>query len=98
MKRILGLISLLLVTACSESFLPAWAVTDLRAVAAPVEVEGKPGRARPDPEDRIQVSILVVGAGVDATVVAVVVHRLRSAAHPHRSTDLPGADSALRWL
>ena len=63
MKRILGLIALLLVTACSESFLPAWGVTDLRAVAAPVDVEGKPGRARPDPEDRIQVSILVVDQG-----------------------------------
>lgn len=59
----LGLMLLCSLIACSESFLPAWAVTDLRAVAALVEVEGKPGRARPDPGDDIQVSILVVDQG-----------------------------------
>jgi hypothetical protein len=67
MKRTLGLMLLLSVSACSESFLAAWAVTDLRAVAALVEVEGKPGRARPDPEDDIQVSILVVDQGAPAS-------------------------------
>jgi len=66
MSRSLGLIGLFLVTACSESFLPAWAVTDLRAAAALVEVEGKPGRARPDPEDDIEVSILVIDQGAPA--------------------------------
>jgi hypothetical protein len=38
-------------------------VTDLRAVAALVEVEGKPDRARPDPGDDVRVSILVVDQG-----------------------------------
>ena len=66
--RILSFLAapLLVVLACSESFLPASAVTDLRAVAALVEVEGKPGRARPDPGDPIQVSILVIDQGADA--------------------------------
>jgi len=61
--RVLGLIVLFFAVACSESFLAAWAVTDLRAVAAPVEVEGKPGHARPDPGDRVAVSVLVVDEG-----------------------------------
>lgn len=63
MRRGLVLTLLLLGVACSESFLPAWAVTDLRVVAAVVEVDGKPGRARPDPEDIVQVSLLVVDQG-----------------------------------
>jgi hypothetical protein len=63
MTRALALIGLCFAIACSESFLPAWAVTDLRAVAALVEVEGQPERARPDPEDDIQVSILVIDQG-----------------------------------
>jgi hypothetical protein len=63
MKRVLGLPLLCLVLACSESFLPAWAVIDLRVVAALVEVEDQPGRARPDPEDDIQVSLLVIDQG-----------------------------------
>ena len=67
MKRVLGLILLCLVVACSESFLPAWAVTDLRAVAALVEVEDKPGRARPDPGDDVLVSILVIDKGAPAS-------------------------------
>ena len=70
--RVLGLIVLFLAAACSESFLPAWAVTDLRAVAARVEVEGKPGRARPDPEDEIQVSILMIDEGAPASEVPAV--------------------------
>ena len=59
----LALMALCLVVGCSESFLPAWAVTDLRVVAAVVEVEGQPGRARPDPEDDIEVSLLVIDQG-----------------------------------
>ena len=59
----LGAMSLCLATACSESFVPAWAVTDLRAVAAVVEVDGEPSRARPNPDEAIQVSILVVDRG-----------------------------------
>jgi hypothetical protein len=61
--RALGLIVLFLAAACGESFLAAWAVTDLRAVAAPVEVDGKPGRARPDPGDGIEIPVLVVAQG-----------------------------------
>ncbi len=49
--------------ACSESFLPPSAVVDLRAVAARVVVDGKPGRANPDPEDEIEVSWLVIDEG-----------------------------------
>ncbi len=63
MKRALASILSCLVVACSESFLPAWAVTDLRVVAALVEVEGESGRARPDAEDDIRVSILVIDQG-----------------------------------
>ena len=68
MKRVLGLIALCLVGACSESFLPAWAVVGLRAVGALVEVEGEPGRARPDPGDDVQVSIQVIDQGAPASV------------------------------
>lgn len=60
---VLALIGLCAVIACSESFVPAWAVTNLRAVAAVVELEGEPGRARPDPGDDIQVSTIVVDRG-----------------------------------
>ena len=63
MRRGLISVVLCLVIGCSESFLPAWAVTDLRVVGAVVEVDGKPGRARPDPEDDIQVSLLVIDQG-----------------------------------
>ena len=63
MTRALALIVLCFAIACSESFLPAWAVTDLRVVGGLVEVDGKPGRARPDPEDDIQVSFLVIDQG-----------------------------------
>jgi hypothetical protein len=55
--------------ACSESFLPAWGVTDLRVVAASVEVDGKPGRARPDPADVVQVSLLVIDQGAPPSEV-----------------------------
>ena len=72
MRRPLALMLLFAATACSESFLPAWAVTDLRAVAALVEVQGKPGRARPDPEDDVQVSILVIDQGAPASEVPAV--------------------------
>jgi hypothetical protein len=62
-KRALGLLLLCLTLACSDSFLPAWAVTNLRAVAALIEVEGQPGRANPDPGDGVQVTIHVIDRG-----------------------------------
>lgn len=61
--RSLGLLVLLFLVACSESFLPAWAVQDLRVVGARVEVDGQPERARPDPGDEVEVSMLVVDLG-----------------------------------
>jgi|GEM_PF-1415604 len=60
---IAGLSLLSAIMACSESFLPASAVTDLRAVAALVAVEGKPGRANPEPGDGVQVSLVVTDQG-----------------------------------
>ena len=66
-RTYLGLMALCLVVSCSESFLPAWAVIDLRVVAAAVEVEGQPGRARPDPENDIAVSLLVIDQGAPAS-------------------------------
>ena len=70
MIRVLALALLCLMAACSESFLPAWAVTDLRVVAALVEVEGKPGRARPDPGDDIQLSMVVIDQGAPPSDVS----------------------------
>lgn len=61
--RLFGLILLCLSIACSEGFVPAWAVTNLRVVGALVEVDGKPGRARPDPGDEVQVTVLVIDQG-----------------------------------
>lgn len=61
--RLLGLIVLLLLVACSESFVPAWAVQNLRVVGARVEVDGQPERARPEPGDQVQVSMLVIDQG-----------------------------------
>ncbi len=58
---IMGL--LLFAFACSDSFLPAWAVTDLRVVGAVVEVDGQSDRARPDPGDGVQVSLIVIDQG-----------------------------------
>ncbi|MGB8224460.1 MAG: hypothetical protein WCF10_17845 [Polyangiales bacterium] len=63
MKRIMGLQVLCLVLACSASFLPAWAVTNLRVVGALIEVDGKPGRANPDPLDGVQVTLRVIDQG-----------------------------------
>jgi hypothetical protein len=62
-KRVLGLVLLGAMSACSDSLLPASVVTDLRVVAALVEVEGKVGRANPDPGDSVQVSALVIDKG-----------------------------------
>lgn len=62
MKR-LPAVCLLLIAACGESFPPPSAVVDFRVVGALVEVEGKPGRANPDPGDTIEVSILVIDRG-----------------------------------
>jgi hypothetical protein len=62
-KRLLSLILVGCAIACSESFPPASAVTDLRAVAARVDVEGEPGRANPSPGESVEVSILVIDQG-----------------------------------
>lgn len=66
MKRRL-IFGLLLIGACAESFLPASAVVDLRVIGALVEIEGKPGRANPDPGDMVQVSNLVIDRGLPPT-------------------------------
>ncbi len=58
---------LLLIGACAESFLPASAVVDLRVIGALVEIEGKPGRANPDPGDMVQVSSFVIDRGYPPT-------------------------------
>ena len=63
MTRALSLVALCLAVACSESFLPAWGVTDLRVVSALVEVDDEPARARPDPDDDVTVSFLVIDQG-----------------------------------
>lgn len=63
MRRSLGPILLCLMVACSESFLPASAVDDLRVVGARIDVLGAPGRANPSPEDEVQASILVIDQG-----------------------------------
>ena len=63
MRRALGPILLCLVVACSESFLPASAIDDLRVIGARIDVEGAPGRANPSPEDEVQASILVIDQG-----------------------------------
>lgn len=62
--RLVGPLALSLLIACSESFLPASFVTDLRVVGARVEVESAPGRANPSPGDDIEVSMLVIDQGV----------------------------------
>jgi hypothetical protein len=54
---------LCLMIACSESFAPPSAVTDLRVVGARIDVQGAPARANPSPGDDIQASILVIDRG-----------------------------------
>lgn len=49
--------------ACSGDLPPASSVTDLRAVAALVDLPSAPGRANPSPEQDTQVSILVIDRG-----------------------------------
>lgn len=64
MTRTLGFMVLALVAAaCSESFEAASLVENLRVVAARVDIEGKPGRANPDPGDTITVTHLVIDRG-----------------------------------
>ena len=63
MRRALGPILLCLMMACSESFLPASAVINLRVIGARIDVQGAPGRANPSPGDDIQASILVIDQG-----------------------------------
>lgn len=66
MSRAIAL-SLCVLAACSESFLPPSAVVDLRVVGALVEIDGKPDRANPDPGDTIQVSNIVIDRGHPAS-------------------------------
>ncbi|NNE20127.1 MAG: hypothetical protein HKN10_16795 [Myxococcales bacterium] len=63
MRRGLGPILLCLLIACSESFLPASAVEDLRVIGARIDIEGAPGRANPSPDDDLQASIVVIDQG-----------------------------------
>lgn len=59
---------------CSSNLPPASAVTDLRAVAAIVDLPSAPGRANPSPEQDTEVSILVIDRGAppsqDPAIVA----------------------------
>lgn len=65
--RALGLVVIALLIACSASFDPASFVDSLRVVAARVDVEGKPGRANPDPGDTVTVTNLVIDRGFPLT-------------------------------
>ena len=67
--RALFLSVLVLVAACSESFAPASAVTELRVVAAKVEVRDDPERANPSPDEGLQVSLLTIDQGAPASDV-----------------------------
>jgi len=60
---ITGLFALGPIVACSDSFLAPWAVTDLRVVAAVVDVDGEPGHANPEPGDGVEVSLRVIDKG-----------------------------------
>jgi len=62
-RRALGPILLCFAAACSESFLPASAVINLRVVGARIDVQGARGRANPGPGDDVQASILVIDEG-----------------------------------
>lgn len=62
-RSVIGLFALGLVVACSDSFLAPWAVTDLRVVAAVVDVDAEPGHANPEPGDGVEVSLRVVDKG-----------------------------------
>ena len=66
--RLLGLTLLCLALACSESFPPASEVTDLRVVGARVEADGQAERARPEPGDEVEVSLLVIDTPSDPPV------------------------------
>jgi hypothetical protein len=59
----LALFWVCLAVACSGSFLPPSAVTDLRVIGARIDVQGAPERANPSPGDAIQASILVIAPG-----------------------------------
>jgi len=60
---VMGLFAIGLIIACSDSFLAPWAVTDLRVVAAVVDVDGEPGHANPEPGDGVEVSLRVIDKG-----------------------------------
>ncbi|MEM7436646.1 MAG: hypothetical protein AAF436_15935 [Myxococcota bacterium] len=63
LRALLILVALPASLSCGESFDPASFVDNLRVVAAGVEVEGKPGRANPDPGDTVTVTNLVIDRG-----------------------------------
>ncbi|MEM9731607.1 MAG: hypothetical protein AAF997_23735 [Myxococcota bacterium] len=66
MRRALGLCAaaaLGLIVGCSEGFESASLVENMRVVAARVDIDGKPGRANPDPGDTITVTNLVISPG-----------------------------------
>lgn len=63
MRRALGIALVCALAACSESFVPAWAVTNLRVVGALIQVDGHPERANPDPGDDVQVTLHVIDKG-----------------------------------
>lgn len=65
--RVVLLCSLVLLVACSESFLPASAVTDFRVVGAKVEVQADPERANPSPGDEVVVTLLPIDLGAPAS-------------------------------
>jgi hypothetical protein len=63
MSRVVLVALLCLQIACSESFAPPSAVTDLRVVGARVELQSDSERANPSPDDDLRVSILVIDQG-----------------------------------
>ena len=65
--RVALLCMMVLLTACSESFLPASAVTDFRVVGAKVEVQTDPDRANPLPDEALRVTFLPIDRGAPAS-------------------------------
>lgn len=65
--RVVLLCTLVVLVACSESFLPASAVTDFRVVGVKVEVQADPDRANPSPNDDVVVTLLPIDRGAPAS-------------------------------
>lgn len=63
MKRLQALMLLSAIVGCGDELPPASLVTDLRPVAAVVEVEGKDNIANPEPLDTVRVSLRVIDDG-----------------------------------